>query len=216
LRRAIFLLCLIQCASSFYLRRHCLEHLLHQRLLHTAIPPLQVLSPELRARISRLPPHIRNTLVLEGSERALLNHVLNGACYGRTPLELSLTAFLLNPPCLLTAIFMLDPDVLVGHNIAGFDLDVLLHRIEACKAQLWARLGRLRRSTMPQSNRGSNGRTQYAGVLTAGRLICDTYLAARESQFAALLLCVAAVCVWGGRRAIFQAFTVSFARSFAR
>ena len=84
-------------------------------------------------------------------------------------------------PCaVLSAVFTLDPDILVGHNIAGFDLDVLLHRIESCKAQLWARLGRLRRSAMPQSSRGPNGRTQYMGVLTAGRLVCDTYLAARE------------------------------------
>lgn len=83
-------------------------------------------------------------------------------------------------PAVLNAIYALDPDVLVGHNIAGFDLDVLLHRIEGCKAQLWARLGRLRRSTMPQASRGPNGRTQYMGVITAGRLVCDTYLAARE------------------------------------
>lgn len=42
----------------------------------TIVRPLngEILNPELRARIGRLPPNIRSTLVLEGSERALLNH----------------------------------------------------------------------------------------------------------------------------------------------
>lgn len=31
---------------------------------------------------------------------------------------------------LMTEIQKLDPDVLVGHNISGFDLDVLLHRAQ--------------------------------------------------------------------------------------
>ena len=42
----------------------------------TIVRPLngEILNPELRARIARLPPNVRSTLVLEGSERALLNH----------------------------------------------------------------------------------------------------------------------------------------------
>ena len=45
----------------------------------TIIRPLngEILSPELRARIGHMPPHLRSSLVLEGSERALLNH---GGC----------------------------------------------------------------------------------------------------------------------------------------
>ncbi len=39
------------------------------------------------------------------SERALLNH-------------------------LMIKLHQVDPDVLVGHNISGFDLDVLLHRLQ--------------------------------------------------------------------------------------
>jgi DNA polymerase elongation subunit (family B) len=31
---------------------------------------------------------------------------------------------------LMTEVHKLDPDVLVGHNISGFDLDVLLHRAQ--------------------------------------------------------------------------------------
>ena len=35
---------------------------------------------------------------------------------------------------LLARLHQLDADVIVGHNIAGFDLDVLLHRLQANKA----------------------------------------------------------------------------------
>ncbi|KMZ72854.1 DNA-directed DNA polymerase [Zostera marina] len=44
-----------------------------------------------------------NALIVEHSERALLNCLMNKLC-------------------------KLDTDVLVGHNISGFDLDVLLHK----------------------------------------------------------------------------------------
>lgn len=30
----------------------------------------------------------------------------------------------------------LDPDILVGHNISGFDLDVLLHRLQVVNSPL--------------------------------------------------------------------------------
>ena len=43
--------------------------------------------------------------ILLGSERALLNR-------------------------LMTELHKLDSDILVGHNISGFDLDVLLHRAQ--------------------------------------------------------------------------------------
>jgi DNA polymerase alpha subunit A len=39
-----------------------------------------------------------------------------------------------------------DPDVIVGHNFLGFDLDVLLHRMKAHNVDGWSRLGRLRRT----------------------------------------------------------------------
>jgi DNA polymerase alpha subunit A len=35
---------------------------------------------------------------------------------------------------LLARLQALDPDVLVGHNIAAFDLDILLHRMQHHKA----------------------------------------------------------------------------------
>jgi DNA polymerase alpha subunit A len=44
-------------------------------------------------------------------------------------------------------------------------------------------VGRLRRSTFPStfnSNSNTSGREQFGANLTAGRLICDTYLSAKE------------------------------------
>lgn len=48
-------------------------------------------------------------------------------------------------PIFTARIHMCDPDIIVGHNFAGFDLDVLLHRMKALSIQHWHRLGRLKR-----------------------------------------------------------------------
>jgi DNA polymerase alpha subunit A len=73
-----------------------------------------------------------------------------------------------------------DPDVILGHNIAGFDLDLLLTRMTAQKTEAWSKLGRLKRNKMPKSYAGSGGRESFMGSVCAGRLVCDTYLSARE------------------------------------
>ncbi|RAL40757.1 hypothetical protein DM860_008455 [Cuscuta australis] len=98
---------------------------------------------------------------LEVSERALLN-------------------------CLMTELHKLDSDVLVGHNISGFDLDVLLHRVQAPNVQnkMWSKIGRLKRSVMPKLTKGNNifGSGASLGIMSciAGRLLCDTYLCSRD------------------------------------
>ncbi|GMH42291.1 hypothetical protein BSKO_10210 [Bryopsis sp. KO-2023] len=78
----------------------------------------------------------------------------------------------------------IDPDVLVGHNIAAFDLTVLLHRMQHNKVDQWSRLGRLKRQKYPSFSGGGQvfGGGAGPGVLSvlAGRLLCDTYIAARE------------------------------------
>ncbi|XP_051226430.1 DNA polymerase alpha catalytic subunit [Lolium perenne] len=102
-----------------------------------------------------------NVLALESSERALLNRLM---------IELS----------------KLDCDVLVGHNISGFDLDVLLHRAQTCKvpSSMWSKIGRLRRSIMPRLTKGNTlyGSGASPGIMSciAGRLLCDTYLCSRD------------------------------------
>lgn len=51
---------------------------------------------------------------------------------------------------LLAKIHKIDPDIVVGHDIFGFDLSILIHRISANKIPHWSRLGRLRRTQMPK------------------------------------------------------------------
>lgn len=84
----------------------------------------------------------------------------------------------------IMAIFhLVDPDVLVGHNFLGFDLDVLLHRMKDLNIDHWSRLGRLRRNVFPklQAGVGGMGETTYAErMVVSGRLICDTYLNAKD------------------------------------
>ncbi|KAJ0041257.1 hypothetical protein Pint_28022 [Pistacia integerrima] len=102
-----------------------------------------------------------NVLCSESSERALLNR-------------------------LMIELYKLDSDVLVGHNISGFDLDVLLHRVQACRvpSSMWSKIGRLKRSEMPKLMKGRStfGSGASPGVMSciAGRLLCDTYLCSRD------------------------------------
>ncbi|CAM8953824.1 unnamed protein product [Rhodiola kirilowii] len=88
--------------------------------------------------------------------------------------------------CLLNKLYHLDSDILVGHNISGFDLDVLLHRAQACKvpSSVWSKIGRLRRHTMPKLTKGNSifGAGASLGIMAciAGRLLCDTFLCSRD------------------------------------
>ncbi|XP_040279637.1 DNA polymerase alpha catalytic subunit isoform X2 [Bufo bufo] len=77
----------------------------------------------------------------------------------------------------LAKIHKIDPDVIVGHDIYGFDLEVLLQRINLCKVPFWSKIGRLRRSTMPKLG----GRSGFAERNAAcGRIICDIQISAKE------------------------------------
>ncbi|KAJ8764232.1 hypothetical protein K2173_005972 [Erythroxylum novogranatense] len=102
-----------------------------------------------------------NVLAIESSERALLNR-------------------------LMITLHQLDSDVLVGHNVSGFDLDVLLHRAQACRvpSNMWSKIGRLKRSVMPKLTKGNAvfGSGASPGIMSciAGRLLCDTYLCSRD------------------------------------
>ncbi|XP_018416639.1 PREDICTED: DNA polymerase alpha catalytic subunit [Nanorana parkeri] len=77
----------------------------------------------------------------------------------------------------LAKVHKIDPDVIVGHDIYGFDLEVLLQRINLCKVPFWSKIGRLRRSTMPKLG----GRSGFAEKNAAcGRIICDVEISAKE------------------------------------
>ncbi|CAM4722751.1 unnamed protein product [Leuciscus chuanchicus] len=77
----------------------------------------------------------------------------------------------------LAKMHKIDPDVLVGHDIFGFDLEVLLQRISVCKVPNWSKIGRLRRANMPKLG----GRSGFAEKsATCGRLVCDVEISAKE------------------------------------
>ncbi|XP_061483331.1 DNA polymerase alpha catalytic subunit isoform X3 [Rhineura floridana] len=77
----------------------------------------------------------------------------------------------------LAKVHKIDPDVIVGHNIYGFDLELLLQRINVCKVPHWSKIGRLRRSNMPKLG----GRSGFAEKnATCGRMICDVKISAKE------------------------------------
>lgn len=80
----------------------------------------------------------------------------------------------------IARIYRLDPDVIVGHNFLGFDLGVLLHRMRANKVDYWSRLGRLSWSQWPRGRPGSTEASYAERLVLSGRLVCDTYLAARD------------------------------------
>ncbi|GFR77685.1 DNA polymerase, partial [Elysia marginata] len=81
---------------------------------------------------------------------------------------------------LLAKIHRFDPDLLVGHDIYGFDLDVLLHRISANKIPHWSKISRLKRNVMPKLGHG-HGRSSFAEkTAVCGRMMCDVQISARE------------------------------------
>lgn len=73
---------------------------------------------------------------------------------------------------LLEKLQKLDPDILVGHDIRSFDLDVLIHRMIASKTPHWSRIGRLKRTMFV------TGKSEKQ--LAPGRLICDIKVSAKE------------------------------------
>lgn len=61
-----------------------------------------------------------------------------------------------------------DPDVVVGHDFIGDQVEVLLQRLKELKIEHWSRISRMRRNkSVPLGKQGTNIR------LLTGRLICD-------------------------------------------
>jgi DNA polymerase alpha subunit A len=71
-----------------------------------------------------------------------------------------------------TRIHVEDPDILASHNLFGFEFDVVISRAVAHKLPGWNKIGRLRRTKTPT---GISDRD-----VASGRLLCDTYKAAKE------------------------------------
>lgn len=91
---------------------------------------------------------------------------------------------------LLCKIYSLDVDIIIGHDLFGFNLDILLNRCVVKKVPHWSRFGRLKRSVMPSmANQKSSSYSssthnliiqQRIQTVCAGRLLCDIMISAKE------------------------------------
>ena len=63
----------------------------------------------------------------------------------------------------LAKLNVVDPDVLVGHQLEGVDFSILLSRFQAKKTHQWSRIGRMRRTQWP-SSMGKIGGTSLRNV----------------------------------------------------
>lgn len=81
--------------------------------------------------------------------------------------------------CFVSKLVRLDPDSLLGHDLLGFGLDVILARMKHLQIRQWSRLGRLnQRQNRFKGNSMFNRWMKEKAV--AGRLVCDTYLSSKE------------------------------------
>ncbi|KAI1393780.1 uncharacterized protein F4822DRAFT_435748 [Hypoxylon trugodes] len=73
----------------------------------------------------------------------------------------------------LAQIDLIDPDVILGHQLEGVDYSVLLNRLHEKRTPRWSRLGRLHRTQWPASIGKTGGNVFAERQLMAGRLLCD-------------------------------------------
>ena len=68
---------------------------------------------------------------------------------------------------------LVDPDVILGHQLEGVDYSILLNRLQEKKTHQWSRLGRYRRSQWPTSMGKMGGNVFAERQIISGRLLCD-------------------------------------------
>ncbi|KAI5868156.1 hypothetical protein GGS23DRAFT_544302 [Durotheca rogersii] len=73
----------------------------------------------------------------------------------------------------LAQVDLIDPDVIVGHQLEGVDYSILVSRLREKKTPQWSRLGRLRRTQWPSSISKAGGNVFAERQIMAGRLLCD-------------------------------------------
>ncbi|KAI0190295.1 hypothetical protein F4808DRAFT_444817 [Astrocystis sublimbata] len=73
----------------------------------------------------------------------------------------------------LAQLDLVDPDVILGHQLEGVDYSIILNRLHEKKTPQWARLGRLRRAQWPSSIGKAGGNVFAERQVMAGRLLCD-------------------------------------------
>ncbi|KAG7388334.1 DNA-directed DNA polymerase alpha catalytic subunit pol1 [Phytophthora pseudosyringae] len=81
----------------------------------------------------------------------------------------------------LTRVQREDPDVIVGHNLHKYALELLISRIDNFKlGGLWSKLTRLRRGRLNPMNAGEGWNEYRMDDMVNGRLFCDTYVSSKE------------------------------------
>ncbi|CDF40250.1 DNA polymerase alpha catalytic subunit [Chondrus crispus] len=81
----------------------------------------------------------------------------------------------------LSKLLRLDPDVLLGHDLMGFGLDVLIARMNVRRSREWSRLGRLvQRRDLSHVVKNNSSSSWFKSEAVAGRLVVDTYSYAKE------------------------------------
>jgi DNA polymerase alpha subunit A len=73
----------------------------------------------------------------------------------------------------LAQLNLIDPDVVIGHQLEGVDFSILLSRLQAKKTPQWSRIGRMRRTAWPSSMGKMGGNFFAERSLLSGRLLCD-------------------------------------------
>jgi DNA polymerase alpha subunit A len=82
----------------------------------------------------------------------------------------------------ISKLYLVDPDLLIAHNLCGGMLEVLLARIQFLKISHWSRIGRFKRTQIPNRkvDGGFGGSNWIPRQVTCGRLLVDTFLTAKE------------------------------------
>lgn len=81
---------------------------------------------------------------------------------------------------LLAKVQTIDPDVIVGHDIQGFDFDVLLQRLKINKVPYWSKIGRLKRTYFPGSGPNKKFSSNADKTVAVGRLVVDIKVSGKE------------------------------------
>ncbi|CAG0916477.1 unnamed protein product [Notodromas monacha] len=71
---------------------------------------------------------------------------------------------------------LLDPDVIIGYDLTGCTVDVLLDKLHEHKVPHWSRLGRLRRAHAPPKG----GVFGHMERVFTGRVVCDVKISIKE------------------------------------
>lgn len=80
----------------------------------------------------------------------------------------------------INKLHLVDPDMLVAHNLCGNVIEVLLARIQMLRINHWSRIGRLKRSQMPNRKADGSIASWIPRQVSCGRLLVDTFLNSKE------------------------------------